>query len=79
MLDWLARSLLVLTSILLIYAGLQITVTTFMTGEIPPPLSSEILIPAWIWRTFLPIGALMMLVLVLTDAVRPTKHRGGIA
>lgn len=78
-LDWLARCLLVLTSILLIYAGLQITVTTFMTGEIPPPLSSEILIPAWIWRTFLPIGALMMLVLVLIDAVRPTKHRGGIA
>lgn len=78
-LDWLARFLLILSSIFLIYAGLQIMVTSFTTGEIPPPLSSEILIPAWIWRTFLPIGALMMLVLLLIDAVRPTKYRGGIA
>lgn len=78
-LDWLARFLLVLSSIFLIYAGVQITVTSFMTNEIPPPLSSEILIPAWIWRTFLPIGALMMLLLLLIDAVRPTKHRGGLA
>ena len=78
-LDWFARVLLILCSILLIYAGTQITVTSFIAGDIPPPLSSEILIPAWLWRTFLPLGAGMMLVLLFIDAVRPTNRRGGIA
>ena len=75
-LDWLGRCLLVLCSVFLAYAGMQITVTTYLVGEIPPPLSSEILIPVWVWRTFLPVGALMMLVLVLIDAVRPSKQSG---
>lgn len=78
-LDWLGRILLALCAVFLIYAGIQITVTSFLTGEIPPPLSSEILIPAWVWRTFLPLGAFMMLMLLLIDAVRPPKRRGGIA
>lgn len=78
-LDWLARVLLILCAVLLVIAGVQITVSTFIAGEIPPPLSSEILIPAWLWRTFLPLGALMMLVLILIDAVRPANRRGGIA
>lgn len=73
-LDWLSRILLVLCASLLIYAGIQITIASFMTGEMPPPLSSEIQIPAWVWRSFLPLGAFMMLILVIIDAVRPTKH-----
>ena len=73
-LDWLSRILLVLCAVLLIYAGIQITVASFMTGELPPPLSSEIRVPAWIWRAFLPLGVLMMVILVIIDAVRPTKH-----
>lgn len=73
-LDWLSRLLLIFCAVLLIYAGIEITVTSFMAGELPPPLSSEIQVPTWIWRTFLPFGALMMVILVIIDAVRPTKH-----
>lgn len=76
-LDWVARILLILCAAFLIYAGTQITLATFLTGEIPPPLSSEIRVPAWIWRTFLPLGAFMMVVLLIIDAVRPLKLRGG--
>lgn len=73
-LDWLSRILLILCAALLIYAGIEITVASFMAGEIPPPLSSEIRVPTWTWRTFLPLGALMMVILVIIDAVRPSKH-----
>lgn len=75
-LDWLGRLLLALCAVLLIVAGTQIAITTFMTGEAPPPLSSEVLIPAWTWRTFLPLGALMMLLLLVIDAIRPSQSRG---
>lgn len=78
-LDWVARILLILCAVFLIYAGTQIVVSTFLTGEMPPPLSSEIRVPAWMWRTFLPLGAFMMIVLLIIDAVRPSKLRGGMA
>lgn len=75
-LDWLGTLILILCAALLVYAGTQIMLTTFVDGDVPPPLSSELGLPSWTWRTFLPLGAFMMLVLVLIDTVRPWIRKG---
>lgn len=69
-LDWVARFLLIICAVFLAYAGASIAMDAFLLGSAPPPLSSQVQAPTWIWRTFLPIGATMMLILVLIDIVR---------
>lgn len=75
-LDWLGTLILIVCAILLAYAGTQIMITTFIDGDIPPPLSSEFGVPSWTWRTFLPLGAFMLLVLLVIDTVRPWTRKG---
>lgn len=60
----------------LLISGLAITITMADIGAVPPPLSSQISVPSWVWRSFLPIGAGASLVLVLIELVtrRPAVH-----
>ncbi|XKH55161.1 TRAP transporter small permease (plasmid) [Citricoccus nitrophenolicus] len=69
-LDWVARALLVVCAVALSYAGTLVAVEAFALGSAPPPLSSQVPVDTWIWRSFLPLGAALMLVLVLIDTVR---------
>lgn len=41
----------------LLIAGVAIAWTMYDVGAVPPPLSAQLPIPTWIWRTFLPLGA----------------------
>ncbi|EMY35533.1 hypothetical protein D477_003783 [Arthrobacter crystallopoietes BAB-32] len=74
-LDWVARTLLVVCAVVLAYAGALVAVEDFMLGSAPPPLSSQIPVDTWTWRSFLPIGAGLMLMLVLIDTVRTGSGR----
>lgn len=69
-LDWLTRVVVIICAAFLIYAGAKISIDAFMLGSVPPPLSAQVNIPTWVWRSFLPIGTAMMLVLVLIDLLR---------
>lgn len=69
-LDWVARVLLVVCVLALSYAGTLVALEAFALGSVPPPLSSQVPVDTWIWRSFLPVGAALMLVLVLIDMVR---------
>lgn len=69
-LDWAARVLLVVCVVALAYAGTLAAVEAFALGSAPPPLSSQVPVDTWIWRSFLPVGAALMLVLVLIDMAR---------
>ncbi|QCU79603.1 TRAP transporter small permease (plasmid) [Citricoccus sp. SGAir0253] len=75
-LDWAARVLLVVCVVALAYAGMLAAAEAFALGSAPPPLSSQVPVDTWIWRSFLPVGAALMLVLVLIDVARssPTSR-----
>ena len=75
-LDWVARILIIGCAVFLIYAGTQITIDAFVLSSVPPPLSAQVGVPTWVWRSFLPLGTVMMLLLVLIDLGRlGTKKR----
>lgn len=74
-LDWAARTLLVVCAVALIYAGALVAIEDFILGSAPPPFSSQIPVDTWTWRSFLPIGASLMLMLVLIDTVRAGSPR----
>lgn len=53
----------------LLISGLAIAITMAEIGAVPPPLSSQLFVPSWVWRSFLPLGAGAALVLVLIELV----------
>lgn len=55
---------------LLFWFGLQATLGSAALGEIPPIGATELSIPEWIWRSFVPIGSGMGLVIALIDFYR---------
>jgi TRAP-type C4-dicarboxylate transport system permease small subunit len=69
-LDWAARVLLVVCVVALSYAGTLAAAEAFALGSAPPPLSSQVPVDTWMWRSFLPVGAALMLVLLLIDMAR---------
>lgn len=69
-LDWVTRVLLIICAAFLIYAGTHIAIDAFILGSVPPPLSAQVRVPTWIWRSFLPLGTAMMLLLILIDLGR---------
>lgn len=69
-LRWLATLLVIVSLSLLVWAGTNIAIETFQLGSKPPPLSSQIPISTWVWRTFLPLGAMMTLILMILDMNR---------
>lgn len=69
-LDWVARALLLLCAMALAYGGWLAAAEAFSLGSVPPPLSSQVPVSTWIWRSFMPIGASMMVVLLIIDTFR---------
>lgn len=65
----LALGIEVVCYLALLISGLAITITMAEIGAVPPPLSSQLSVPSWVWRSFLPIGAGAALVLVLIELV----------
>lgn len=55
---------------LLAWFGLEATVNAAVAGEIPPVGATELHIPEWVWRSFIPIGSAMALVIALIDLYR---------
>lgn len=52
------------------YAGLQGTLFAIDSGEAPVPGSSELGLPSWMWRSFVPMAALLGIVVVAIDLYR---------
>lgn len=51
----------------LLVAGTTIAWVAFSHGFVPPPLSSQLAIPTWVWLTFMPLGAAMTVAVMVTD------------
>ncbi|WP_051298118.1 TRAP transporter small permease subunit [Brevibacterium album] len=60
---------------LLCAAGVSGAVSAFQLGDAPPPGSSDIAVPTWMWLSLQPIGAGALLLTALVDAPR-FLHRG---
>lgn len=54
----------------LLVAGAMGVASAFAHGDTPPPGSSDIPLPTWIWTSLQPLGALGLLVVALIDAPR---------
>jgi TRAP-type C4-dicarboxylate transport system permease small subunit len=66
--------IIVAVGLIALVIGGGLTMAEVMAGgDIPPPLSSELRLPSWIWRAFLPVGSLATLVIVLIGAPRFIK------
>lgn len=57
---------------LLFWYGLQATLSAAATGEIPPKGATELPIPEWIWRAFVPFGSVMGMAIAVIDLYRET-------
>lgn len=55
---------------LLFWYGLEAAVAAAANGEIPPKGATELSIPEWVWRSFIPLGALMGVAIALIDLYR---------
>lgn len=76
-LRWLTTALLIACCLVLAYAGTLVVIEAFQLGSRPPPLSSQLPISTWVWRAFMPLGALLMLLLVLLDLARSGRGESG--
>lgn len=61
----------------LLAAGTAIAWKMFEVGAVPPPLSAQLPIPTWVWRTFLPLGAAGAAVVLIDSWV--VRRRGATA
>lgn len=75
-LDWLALILVLLCLGLLAWAGANMVVEAVSFGDTPPPLSSQVPLATWTWRTFLPLGTALTLILMIIDLPSTTKATG---
>lgn len=55
---------------LLFWFGLQAALSAALLGEIPPKGATELSIPEWIWRSFIPLGSIMAFVIAVIDLYR---------
>ncbi|TGD37065.1 TRAP transporter small permease [Brevibacterium aurantiacum] len=55
---------------LLFWYGLQAALSAAATGEIPPKGATELPIPEWIWRAFIPLGSIMGMTIAVIDLYR---------
>lgn len=74
---WLSLIVVLVGVAALFVGGLVTMIETLKHGDIPPPLSSQLPIYSWIWRSFLPIGTLFTAVIILTES--KVFLKGGIA
>lgn len=74
---WLSFIIVLVGVTALFIGGLVTMIESFKHGDIPPPLSSQLPIYSWVWRSFLPIGSLFTAVIILTES--KTFLKGGVA
>lgn len=65
---WLSLIVVLVGIIALFIGGLTTMVEALLHGDIPPPLSSQLPIYSWIWRSFLPLGTIFTAVIILMGA-----------
>lgn len=58
------------SAIVLLVAGVNGAASAFALGDAPPPGSSDIGLPTWVWLSLQPVGALGLLAVALIDAPR---------
>ena len=74
---WLSFIIVLVGVAALFIGGLVTMIEAMKHGDIPPPLSSQLPIYSWIWRSFLPIGSLFTALIILTES--KTFLKGGVA
>lgn len=70
--------LLLLTAAALTYAGMITVVDAFVLGDAPPPGSSEVPIPSWIWQLSQPVGAAALFLVAVLDTPRAIAEEGAL-
>ncbi|WP_157691419.1 TRAP transporter small permease [Brevibacterium sandarakinum] len=63
---------------LLFWYGLQAALNAAATGEIPPKGATELPIPEWIWRAFIPLGSIMGMTIAVVDLYREITAPWGV-
>lgn len=59
--------LLLLIAAILAYAGMVTVIDSFTLGDAPPPGSSEVPIPTWLWQLSQPVGAAALFLVAVLD------------
>lgn len=73
---WLSFIIVLVGVAALFIGGLMTMLEALKRGDIPPPLSSQLPIYSWLWRSFLPIGSLFTAVIILLES--RTFLKGGV-
>lgn len=76
--QWIARgiaSFVIIIGLLgLVIGGYLAASDAFMYADAPPPLSARVPLAAWVWKTFMPIGAAATLLLLIIDFIQPAQR-----
>lgn len=70
----LGHLLLLIVAAIMVYAGMITVVDSFVLGDAPPPGSSDVRIPSWIWQLSQPLGAAGLFMVALLDTPRILTH-----
>ncbi|WP_181276159.1 TRAP transporter small permease [Brevibacterium oceani] len=70
--------LLLVTAAALVWGGMVTVVDSFVLGDAPPPGSSEVPIPSWIWELSQPVGAAALFLVALLDSRRAVIEDGAL-
>ncbi|MGM0699868.1 MAG: TRAP transporter small permease [Actinomycetota bacterium] len=62
--------LLLVIAASLAYSGMVTVADSFVLGDAPPPGSSEVPLPSWIWQLSQPVGTAALFVVALLDTPR---------
>jgi TRAP-type C4-dicarboxylate transport system permease small subunit len=62
--------LILVVAAALVWGGMVTVVDSFVLGNAPPPGSSEVPIPSWIWELSQPVGAAALFLVALLDSRR---------
>lgn len=57
----------------LVIGGYLAAADAFIYADAPPPLSARVPLAAWVWKSFMPLGAAATLFLIITDFVKPAQ------
>jgi TRAP-type C4-dicarboxylate transport system permease small subunit len=70
--------ILLIIAAALVWGGMVTVVDSFALGDAPPPGSSEVPIPSWIWELSQPVGAAALFLVALLDSRRAVIEDGAL-